>query len=70
MENKCLFSLDIKSLYTNIPVNRCIERLDNQLRKTNTILLLWPWKGSQERTEHHGYGIRIYLQEQRMVTRT
>ena len=36
MNNKYLASLDIKSLYTNIPVDRCIERLHNHLRKSNT----------------------------------
>ena len=36
MHNKYLASLDIKSLYTNIPVNKCIERLHNYLRKSNT----------------------------------
>ena len=28
MKNKSLASLDIKSLYTNIPVDKCIERLE------------------------------------------
>ena len=36
--NKYLASLNIKSLYSNTPVNRCIECLDNYLRKTNAIL--------------------------------
>ena len=27
-------------------------------------------EGVTKRTEHHGYNIGIYLQEQRMVTRT
>ena len=36
MNNKYLVSVDIKSLYTNIPVDRCIERLHNHLRKSNT----------------------------------
>ena len=36
MNNKYLGSLDIKSLYTNIPVDKCIERLHNYLRKSNT----------------------------------
>ena len=38
MNNKYLGSLDIKSLYTNIPVGRCIERLHNHLRKSNSTL--------------------------------
>ena len=36
MNNKYLASLDIKSSYTNIPVDKCIERLHNYLRKLNT----------------------------------
>ena len=36
MHNKYLPSLDIKSLYTNIPVDKCIECLHNYLRKSNT----------------------------------
>ena len=36
MHNKYLASLDIKSLYTNIPVDKCIERMHNYLRKSNT----------------------------------
>ena len=40
MTNKFLASLDIRSLNTNIPVDKCVELLDNQLRKTNTILPL------------------------------
>ena len=40
MKNKLLVSLNIKFLYTNILVNKYIDRLGNQLRKTNTILLL------------------------------
>ena len=36
MNNKYLASLHIKSLYTNIAVDRCIERLHNYLRKSNT----------------------------------
>ena len=36
MNNKYLVSLDIKSLYTNIPVDRCIERLQNHPQKSNT----------------------------------
>ena len=36
MNNKYLASLDIKSLYTNIVVDRCIERLHNHLRKSNS----------------------------------
>ena len=34
MENKSLDSLNIKSLYTNISVNKCIEHLEIHL-KTN-----------------------------------
>ena len=40
MTNKYLPSLDIKSLYTNIPVDRCIERLHYHLRKSNSTLPL------------------------------
>ena len=40
MKNKSFTSLDIKSLYTNITVDRCIERLENHFRKTNIILSL------------------------------
>ena len=36
MNNKYLASLYIKSLYTNIPVDKCIKRLYNYLRKSNT----------------------------------
>ena len=36
MHNKYLGSLDIKSLYTNIPVDKCIERLHNYLGKSST----------------------------------
>ena len=40
MNNKYLVSLDIKSLYTpyilNIPVDKCIERLHNHIRKSNS----------------------------------
>ena len=36
MNNKYLASLDIKSLYTNIPVDKCIERLHNQRQKSNS----------------------------------
>ena len=38
MNNKYLASLDIKSLYTNIPVDRCIEPQHNHLRKSNSTL--------------------------------
>ena len=38
MKNKSLTSLDIKSLYANVPVDKRIERLENHLKKTNTIL--------------------------------
>ena len=40
MNNKYLTSLDIKSLYTNIPVDKCIERLHNLLQKSNSTFLL------------------------------
>ena len=40
MHNKYLFSVDIKSLYTNIPVDKCIERQHNYLRKFNTTFSL------------------------------
>ena len=40
MNYKYLASLDIKSLYTKIPVDRCIERLHNHLRKSNSTLPL------------------------------
>ena len=36
MHNKYLASLNIKSLYNNIQVDICIERLHNYLRKSNT----------------------------------
>ena len=36
MNYKYLASLHIKSLYTNIPVYKCLERLHNQLRKSNS----------------------------------
>ena len=40
MENKSLASFDIKSLYTNIQVNKCIKRLEILLKKTNITLPL------------------------------
>ena len=40
MENKSLESLDIKSLFTNIPVKKCIKHLEIHLKKTNIQLLL------------------------------
>ena len=40
MNNKYLAHLDIKSLYTNIPVDRCIECLHDHLRKSNSTLPL------------------------------
>ena len=40
MNHKYLASLDIKSLYTNIPVDKCIECLHNHLRISNTIFPL------------------------------
>ena len=40
MNNKYLASLYIKSLYTYIPVDRCIEHLHNYLRKFNFSLPL------------------------------
>ena len=40
MKNKFLARLDIKSQYINVPIDRLIERLENHLRKTNTILPL------------------------------
>ena len=40
MENKSLVSFDIKSLYTNIPVNKCIKRLEIHRKKTNIKLSL------------------------------
>ena len=36
MHNKYFASLDIKSSYTNITVNKCIEGLHNYLRKSDT----------------------------------
>ena len=36
MNNKYLACLDIKSLYTNIPVDKCIEHQHNHLRKSNS----------------------------------
>ena len=38
--NKYLASLNIKSLYTNKPLDRYIERLHNHLQKSNTTLPL------------------------------
>ena len=35
VKNKSLTSLDIKSLFTSIPVDKCIKHLMNYLRKTN-----------------------------------
>ena len=35
MENKSLVTLDINSLYTNIPVNKYPKDLDIYLKKTN-----------------------------------
>ena len=40
MNNKYLASLDIKSLYTNIPVDKCIEGLHNHLRKSKSTFRL------------------------------
>ena len=40
MENKSLASLDIKSLYTNIPVDKCIKCLEIHPKKTNITLPL------------------------------
>ena len=40
MENKSLASPDIKSLYTNIPVNKCIKLSEIHLKKTNITLSL------------------------------
>ena len=40
MNNKYLASLDIKSLYTNILVDKCIESLHNHFQKSNTRLPL------------------------------
>ena len=38
MENKSLASLDIKSLYTNIPVDKCLNRLEKHLSTNDTQL--------------------------------
>ena len=35
MNNKSLACLDIKSLYTNLPVNKYIKYLENHLKKIN-----------------------------------
>ena len=35
MENKSLACLDIKPLYTNLPINKCIEHLEIHLKKSN-----------------------------------
>ena len=43
MENKSLASLDVKSLYTNIPVNKCRKHLEIHLKKEN-ITLPFPLK--------------------------
>ena len=42
MENKSLARLDIKSLYTNIPVNKCIKRLTlrKKLNKKHLIIFI------------------------------
>ncbi len=40
MENKSLATVDIKSLYTNIPVNKCIERLEIHHKKTKITLAI------------------------------
>ena len=40
MKNKSLTSLDIKSLYTNITVAKCIKHLENHIWKTNVTLPL------------------------------
>ena len=37
---KSLASLDLKLLYTNIPVDKCIKRLEIHLKKTNITLSL------------------------------
>ena len=37
MKNKSLASLDIKSVYTNIPAAKCIKLLQNHLQKTNIV---------------------------------
>ena len=38
MKNKSLASLDIRSLYTNIPVSKCIKYLENHLKKLTLLL--------------------------------
>ncbi len=40
MKNKSWVNLDIKSLYTNIPVDKYSKHLENLLRKTNITLHL------------------------------
>ena len=40
MKNNSFSSLDIKSLYINILVDKSIERLENHIRKTNIVLPL------------------------------
>ena len=40
MKNKSLASLDIKFLHTNVLIDKWIERLENHLGKTDTILPL------------------------------
>ena len=38
MENKLMASLDVTSLYTNIPVKKCLDSLNTYLNETNTKL--------------------------------
>ena len=40
LKNKSLDSLVITSLYTNMPVSKCIKHLENHLKKTNATLTL------------------------------
>ena len=44
MENKSLATLNIKLLFTNIPVNKCIRHLEIQLNKTIITLPLPVYK--------------------------
>ena len=61
-KSKCRFCLFFLSMF------RVFSLDDNSLLKLNITEMAL--EGLTKRTEHHGYSIGIYLQEQRMVTRT
>ena len=56
-KSKSIDNFDVKFLYTNIPVDKCIERIENLLRKPNTTLSLSVFKFIKTRTlcTSHGY---------------